>query len=145
VSSWFKKALGINSPSKVMAELSKYIPEGVSVGIDKNKKVVYDSIQKLSKGIKVNTKEMCIDANEYVDFSSINGQIQTKSSLYINGEIANKISDATYNAFCRAMRDEGVTVNIEAKTEDGVIVRKVTQGFNEYIRQTGELPFPIPV
>ena len=43
------------------------------------------------------------------------------------------------------MRDEGINVNIEAKTEDGVIVKKASEGFREYVMQTGELPFPVPV
>ena len=43
------------------------------------------------------------------------------------------------------MRDEGVNVNIEAKTDEGVIVKKVAKGFDDYVMQTGDLPFAIPI
>lgn len=41
-----KKALGINSPSKVFAdEVGRWIPEGIAVGIDKNAKSVLQSVK----------------------------------------------------------------------------------------------------
>ena len=43
----FKKALGIKSPSRVMAELGKFIPQGVALGIDSEQDVVKKSIQNL--------------------------------------------------------------------------------------------------
>jgi phage-related protein len=38
-----KKVLGISSPSKVFAELGKWIPEGLALGIEKNMRVVEDA------------------------------------------------------------------------------------------------------
>lgn len=49
----FKKALGIKSPSRVMAGLGKFIPQGVALGIDNEKHVVSDSIKNL-----VNPKDL---------------------------------------------------------------------------------------
>src|SRR5690606_16043380 len=41
----FKKVLGIASPSKIMRdEIGRWIPEGIAVGIDKNKKSVLNSM-----------------------------------------------------------------------------------------------------
>ena len=44
-----------------------------------------------------------------------------------------------------AIQDVDLNVNVEAKTEEGVIVQKATEGFKEYVKATGELPFPVPV
>ena len=38
-----KKVLGIGSPSKVFAEVGRWIPEGLALGIEKNMGVVYDA------------------------------------------------------------------------------------------------------
>ena len=44
-----KKALGINSPSKVFAdEVGKWIPAGIAVGIDKNAKTALNSVKDLA-------------------------------------------------------------------------------------------------
>lgn len=43
----FKKAMGIKSPSRVMAKLGKFIPQGVALGIDSEQDVVKKSIQDL--------------------------------------------------------------------------------------------------
>lgn len=44
-----KKALGINSPSKVFAdEVGKWIPAGIAVGIDKNAKTALNSVRDLA-------------------------------------------------------------------------------------------------
>ncbi len=41
VAATMRKALDINSPSKVMAEVGRWIPEGLAVGIDKHAPVAY--------------------------------------------------------------------------------------------------------
>lgn len=43
-----KKELKIKSPSKVMASVSKWIPEGVAVGINDNVKTVIDSVKNMA-------------------------------------------------------------------------------------------------
>ena len=45
----FKDAVGINSPSKVFAALSKWIPAGIGVGIEDNAKAALNPVKKLSK------------------------------------------------------------------------------------------------
>lgn len=48
----FKKVLGIASPSKIMRdEIGRWIPEGIAVGIDKNKKSVLNSMKGLVDNI----------------------------------------------------------------------------------------------
>ncbi len=55
----FKKALGIKSPSRVMAKLGRFIPQGVALGIDSEKDVVKRSIQDL-----VQPKDLTLNGNK---------------------------------------------------------------------------------
>ncbi|MEK0285913.1 phage tail protein [Caldifermentibacillus hisashii] len=48
ISNGFKNALGIHSPSKVMADIAKWIPAGIGVGIEKNEKTAIDSMKNLA-------------------------------------------------------------------------------------------------
>ena len=80
-----------------------------------------------------------------LNYEDINGQIQTKIDLTMNGNISEQIAEASYNAFVMAMREEGINVNIEAKTEEGTIVRKVSDGVEDYVRRTGKMPFPVVI
>lgn len=47
------KALGISSPSKVMAEQAKWIPLGMAKGIEDNARAVQESMTKVGKGLTV--------------------------------------------------------------------------------------------
>lgn len=53
-----KKQLKIKSPSRVMAALAKFIPEGVSVGIDDNVKTVIRSVKNMSGKIVDASQDM---------------------------------------------------------------------------------------
>ena len=48
----FKSALDINSPSKEFEDLSKYIPEGIASGIDKNARKAINSISTLAEDME---------------------------------------------------------------------------------------------
>lgn len=161
VSSWFKNTLGIRSPSRVMMNISKYIPEGIAKGIDDNSYQAIKSAKDmainvseavssntdtnvfkgLEKGIKVNTGDFAVDTNQYVNYSAVKGQILAQSQIDMNDNIAERIADAV----TQSMRNAEVNVNIEARADEGVIVKKVSNGFREYVMQTGELPFPVPI
>ena len=43
------------------------------------------------------------------------------------------------------MEKAKIQVDINAKTDEGVIVKKASEGFRDYVTRTGELPFPVPV
>lgn len=51
ISDGFKNVLGIHSPSKVMADIAKWIPEGIGVGIEKNEKSAIKSLQGLTDNL----------------------------------------------------------------------------------------------
>lgn len=156
-----KSLLGIHSPSKVMADLAQYIPMGIAKGIKGNayqaiksakdmvlgvndmvsSNIDIDTFKELNNGIKINTKDFSVDANQYVDYGAIKGQVQTQSNVTVSSNIVTDI----VQAIKEGISESEVNVNIEAKTEEGTIVRKASQGFKDYVMQTGELPFPVPV
>lgn len=51
ISNGFKNALGIHSPSKVMADIAKWIPAGIGVGIEKNERTALRSIKGLTDSL----------------------------------------------------------------------------------------------
>lgn len=54
-----RSALKIASPSRVMADIGRWIPEGLADGIDGNAKSVYDAVQAMSSGIQ--TQNLSLD------------------------------------------------------------------------------------
>lgn len=54
ISDGFKNVLGIHSPSKVMADIAKWIPEGIGVGIERNEKSAIKSLQGLTDNLVSN-------------------------------------------------------------------------------------------
>ena len=83
---------------------------------------------------------MAIDTTQYVNYGAISGQIQAQSKVSMGN-----ISDRIYNAVVSGMEKAKVQVDINAKTDEGVIVEKASEGFRDYVTRTGELPFPVPV
>lgn len=134
----FKNELQIHSPSKVMENLSKFIPLGIAKGIDDESDTVYNSISKLSEGIKINPKDFEVDTNQFVNYSAIKGEIETKNQVNIDGIIAEKIKEAVIEG----MRNSKIKVEVEGKADKDGIFNIVQTGANEYYMQTGEVPFP---
>lgn len=69
---------------------------------------------------------------------------------HINGrtEVLNKsqIASAIYTAVATAMREySGTNQDIRVYAEEGLIVEKVSKGINQHVKQTGSLPFVIPI
>lgn len=151
----FKRTFGINSPSRKTRTFGMYLLQGLGVGISKEQNNVLSTvkdfsnnllkefnnpIKELNQGIKVNTRDMAIDTTQYVNYGAISGQIQAQSKVSLGN-----ISDQIYNAVVSGMEKAKVQVDINAKTDEGVIVEKASEGFRDYVNRTGELPFPVPV
>ena len=134
----FKSLLGINSPSKVMRYWAGSIPEGIAAGIDRNTNWVTDSVKDLVSGITVTAKDT-LEGQQMALNNQIRDNIEFQSTATISGTVQNNMKEL----IAEAVTNANVNVNIEAKTEEGVIVRKATDGINSYIRQTGEMPFPV--
>ena len=135
-----KNLLGIHSPSRVMMSIAEFIPIGMAKGIENEANTVYDSMAELSKGIEVSASDTALGMTVGVN-RQIQQNIDTKATATVNGAVANNIRDIFTNAITSA----NVNVTIEAKTEEGVIVKKATQGIKDYVMQNGELPFPVLV
>jgi len=133
----FNFALGICSPSKVMAKQAKFIPEGIAKGIDDNIKTVYNSMKDLSQGIMVNPNDFKIDTNQFIDYGQISGAIATQSNVKIDNDLDSRIENAIY----RGLSNATIPVEIEATTDEGVIFKKVQVKAKEFTMQTGEPAF----
>lgn len=149
----FKDKVRIGSPSKLFREYGNFVVEGFIIGTeDQETKLVeasnkmsdittgaFENSQKIidrySKGISVDGN---MNATTRVDYGTIQGQIATKLQ---SGNITNTIAMAIYNA----MKNASVNVNIEAHADKGVIVKTATEGIQDFVNQTGELPFSIPI
>ncbi len=142
------------SPAKETIKMGNYFTEGYIVGLKKKQEevkkatsglvgIALDEFKELNQGIKINTKDFAVDTNQYINYSAIKGQILAQSQVNMNDNITERIAEASYEAFKRAMRDEGVKVNVdvEARTDDGVIFKKVQNSAREYTMQTGEPAF----
>lgn len=74
------------------------------------------------------------------------GKIGNKTSVANNGQIIEGIKAGVYEAVMTANAQNGGTrVSLDVKADEGIIVKKASKGFTEYVEQTGELPFPVPV
>lgn len=74
------------------------------------------------------------------------GKIGNKTSVANNGQIIEGIKAGVYEAVMTAnAQNGGARVSLEVRADEGIIVKKATQGIREFIEQTGELPFPVPV
>ena len=155
VTNWFKERLGIQSPSRVMADLSKYIPLGVAKGINGSSKAAIESVRNMSNnligeaekgtnklyqnmnGFSVDPQDFKIDANQFVDYGAINGIISMQNNIDSN------IAQQVYNAVIEGMRNARVQVDIEAKTDKGIMFKTIRDEAEEFAMQTGENPFPV--
>ena len=157
VLSKFKRTFGIQSPSKKTKQFGLYLLEGLGIGINSGEKDVLKSVSVFSKeviegfsvpldfiknGISVDQNRLAVDTNQFINYGTIDGNINSKLDLNNN---LGQIPSLVYNAVIQGMRNSNIQVDIKAETEEGVIVKKASQGFKNYVAQTGELPFPIPV
>lgn len=83
---WFEKKLQIKSPSRVFAASSKWIPEGISKGIEGNEQTVLKSIEglttsmtaKYQKGLKKFADASDISNNEKLQINKITNNTKLK-------------------------------------------------------------------
>lgn len=139
ISSWFKSKLNINSPSRVLRdEVGKFIPLGIAEGIKKESDSIYSTIEDIKNEIVTNAQTIGIETSSMVDYGTINGSISTQTEANINSGFAREVATSIISA----LKQSPLKVDIVAKTEEGVIVKKASKGFTEYFNQNGELPFP---
>lgn len=157
VLSKFKKTFGIQSPSKKTKQFGLFLLEGLGLGIKNGEKNILNSVADFSKnvleefslpldfirnGINIEQSKLSVDTNQFIDYGTIEGSINSKMDFTSN---ISQIPSLVYDAVMQGMKNSNIKVDIKAETEEGVIVKKASQGFKEYVIQTGELPFPIPI
>jgi len=153
----FKATFGIHSPSKETKQFGLYLLEGLGLGIKNGEKNILNSVSDFSKnvleefsvpleyirnGISIKQSELSVDTNQFIDYGAIEGNINSKFNFTSN---ISQIPRLVYDAVMQGMKNSNIQVDIKAETEEGVIVKKASQGFKEHVIQTGELPFPIPI
>lgn len=72
------------------------------------------------------------------------GRIGSRTAVANNSQIVEAVSRGVFEAVVSAM-PRASTVQLDIRADEGIIVKKASQGFKDYVNQTGELPFPIPV
>lgn len=133
----FKGNLVIKSPSRKMRSLAKNVPLGIALGIDDESDSVYTSMDRLTDAMTINTDDLKIDVKDIVDFSQINGRIQSESNVNVNSNLSQQLSEG----IARGFRNAKVVSRIEAKIEKGVLLKEIQAEAEEYETQTGEPAF----
>ena len=152
----FNSGLGNASPSKKTKKSANYFMQGFGNQISKlmpsslqqikdlatNMTEEFDNnlgIAKISDGISINPSDFSIDTNQFIDYGQISGAIATQNNVKIESDLSYQMKQA----IIEGMRNIKIPVEIEAKTEEGIIFKKVQKSANEYLLQTGENPFPV--
>ncbi|MEN0648919.1 tape measure protein [Caldifermentibacillus hisashii] len=92
ISNGFKNALGIHSPSKVMADIAKWIPEGIGVGIERNEKSAIKSLQGLTDNLVSNIQPEIAVTNRMRGFRPSLGNL-VPTATTAGGNIQNVFSN----------------------------------------------------
>lgn len=150
----FKKAFDINSPSKKTRLFGIYLLEGLGLGIQQRENNVLRTVENFSdkvlnefttlttgfsNEIRINPQDYKVDTNQFIDYGQISGAIATQNNVKIESDLSYQMKQA----IIEGMRNIKIPVEIEAKTEEGIIFKKVQKSANEYLLQTGENPFPV--
>lgn len=132
-----KSLLGIHSPSTILRDLvGRFIPLGIAEGIDKESNSVYSSIERLNKGIRVKTSDFKIDTTQFIDYGAIAGNINTQAKVEMR-DLPQEVSQAVIEG----MKNVSIPIEIEARTDEGVVFKKVQVKAREYEMQTGQPAF----
>lgn len=125
ISNGFKNALGIHSPSKVMADIAKWIPAGIGVGIEKNEKAAIKSLQGLTDNLVSNIQPEIAVTNRLRGFKpSFGFSMIPFAGFGYAGEIAKSINPKE-----ESLSQTGTVLEIYITSElDGKTVSKEIAG-----------------
>ena len=141
-----KETMQIASPSKVTKQMGVFLMQGFEVGIedeaDTTQSVLQDKMEDLkdtlSQVSEYTADSLLIDTNSMIDYGNVEGKIDAKIDT-------SGLTKAVAMAVVQGMNQANVNVNIEATTDTGVVIKQVSEAMNDYVNQTGQLPFAIPM
>lgn len=140
------KAQETGSPAKKTIEMGNFYTEGYIIGIKKKmsevKKVAsnlvgiaLDELEQINEnGFNINTEDFKINSNQFIDYGAISGNIDTQIKV-------DSLPDKVKQAVIEGMSSVSIPVEIEARTDDGIVFTKVQTKAKEYEMQTGRPAF----
>ena len=138
------------SPAKQTIKMGNFYTEGYILGIKKKalevKKVssnlVGMALNELNKinenGFSINSNDFKIDTTQFVDYGAIVGNINTRTKV----EMYN-LSQEVRQAVIDGMSQVSIPIEVEARTDEGVVFTKIQRKAQEFAMQTNENPFPV--
>ena len=101
--------------------------------------ILENATTKLAAGISDELQNMYINPEDYKlrTETDINQIVETKVTIDSN------LPELFYNAIVNGMNDSSVQVNVQARTDKGVIFEVVQEEANNFYNSTGEAPFPV--
>ena len=141
-----KETMQIASPSKATRQMGVFLMEGLEVGIEEEAQNTENVLQNTVNDLKdtlaqvhdYTAEDMLIDTNSMIDYGKVQGQIN--AHLDTSG-----LTRAVAMAVIEGMNNANVNVKVEAKTDTGVVLKQVSEAVGDYVNQTGQLPFAIPM
>lgn len=136
-----------HSPSKATYRIGDYLAQGLALGIEENGSDAVNAIKnvmgetlaeanKFANGVNVNPSEYSIDTNKFIDYGKVSGNVSSQI------DVTDSISNRVYQAVMDGLQSSTINVDIEAKTEEGILLKKVQNQARQYRMQTGKAPFP---
>lgn len=128
IPNWVKEALGIHSPSRVMAAVAKWIPAGIAKGILDNVNLVKSASKKMSDSMTLDfSKQVNKASSEYKRITDVVKEVAkanekiTKETTKVNGKTVTtyiKLTNAErLAAFETALSDHKKYNNVSAEYE----------------------------
>jgi hypothetical protein len=137
----FKSVLGIHSPSREFANLAKFIPSGIAMGISDNTKIATDSISELSNGLMSNFSDTDIDVSAMLNTSKFSDKY--KDILY-QTELFKKDLQRNYNGVSIPELHSSMVVSpavkraeLSANIAQSSTTSRVTEGISALYNRVG--------
>ena len=146
----FNEGLQEHSPSRATQLSAKYFVQGFTDKIKQLRPNLLGQIENLGVGIvdkfdkslsnitefTVNPQDFKINTSQFIDYGAIAGNINTQAKVEMR-DLPQEVSQAVIEG----MKNVSIPVEIEARTDEGVVFEKIQLKAKEYEMQTGEPAF----
>ena len=149
----FDKSLGNASPSKKTKKSATNFMAGFSNNIKKIMPNTLAQIGQLASGLtnefdnnlklnnilngfKIDSQDFKVDTTQFIDYGAISGNINTQTKVDIR-DLPQEVKQAVIEGISQV----SIPIEIEARTDEGVIFKKVQVKAREYEMQTGQPAF----